>query len=91
MPLADSPRNGLPKNRQIEVPELKHTTTLFALFDHDILSWEGRVVVDQIHINYHGRHMRYDQSDATELLIIKDPHYGRMCFKSVKTLEALHS
>ena len=26
----------------------------------------------------------------TELLIMRYPHYGRMCFKSVKTLGALH-
>ena len=32
---------------------------------------------------------RYSQSGVTELLIMRDPHYGRMCFKSVKTLEAL--
>ena len=33
----------------------------------------------------------YNQSDVTELLIIRDFHYGRMCFKSVKTLGALYS
>ena len=27
----------------------------------------------------------YNESGVTELLIIRDPHYGRMCFKSVKT------
>ena len=32
----------------------------------------------------------YNQSGVTELLIIRDPHYGRMCFESVETLEALH-
>ena len=35
--------------------------------------------------------MRYNQSGVTELLIMRDSHYGRMCFKSVKTLGALHS
>ena len=33
----------------------------------------------------------YNQSGVTKLLIMWDPHYGRMCFKSVKTLGALHS
>ena len=33
----------------------------------------------------------YNQSGVTELLIMKNPHYVRMCFKSVKTLGALHS
>ena len=32
----------------------------------------------------------YNQSGVTELLIMRDPHYGRMCFQSVKTLGALH-
>ena len=33
---------------------LKHTTTLFSLFDHYILSREWRVIVDQEQaINYH--------------------------------------
>ena len=31
------------------------------------------------------------KSGVTELLIMRDSHYGRMCFKSVKTLGALHS
>ena len=35
--------------------ELKHTTTLFSLSDHYILSREWRVIVDQVQINYHGR------------------------------------
>ena len=33
----------------------------------------------------------YNQSGVTELLTMRDPHDGRMCFKSVKTLGALHS
>ena len=33
----------------------------------------------------------YNQSGVTELLIMMDPHYGQMCFKSVKTLGALYS
>ena len=34
----------------------------------------------------------YSQSGVTELLIImRDLHYGRMCFKSGKTRGALHS
>ena len=39
---------------------LKHTTTLFSLSDHGILSREWRIIiVDQVHTNYHGRHMVY--------------------------------
>ena len=72
---------------------LKHTTTLFSLSDHDILSREWRFIAHQVQIKYHGRLMvgYYNQSGATELLIMRDPHYDRMCFKSVKTLGALHS
>ena len=29
----------------------------------------------------------YNQSGVTEVLIRKDPHYDRMCFRSVKTSE----
>ena len=36
---------------------LKHTTTLFSLSDHYILSREWRVIVDQVQTNYHGRPM----------------------------------
>ena len=36
---------------------LKHTTTLFSLFNHYILSREWRVIVDLVQTNYHGRHM----------------------------------
>ena len=36
---------------------LKHTTTLFSLFDHYILSRKWRVIVDQVQTNYHGRPM----------------------------------
>ena len=32
-----------------------------------------------------------NQSGVTELLILKNPHYGHMCFKSVKARGALHS
>ena len=70
---------------------LKHTTTLYSLSEHYILSREWRVIDDQVHTNYHGRPLCYKQSGVTELLIMKDPHYGRMCFKSVKTLGALYS
>ena len=30
----------------------------------------------------------YNQSGVTELLIMRDPHYGQMCFKSVKTFRS---
>ena len=33
----------------------------------------------------------YNQSGVIELLIVRDPHYGLVCFKSVKTLGALRS
>ena len=71
---------------------LKHTTTLFALSDHYILSRGWRFIVDHVQTNYHGIMVGlwcYNQSGVTELLIMRDPHYGRMCFKSVKTLGAL--
>ena len=34
--------------------QLKHTTTLFYLSVHYILSREWKVIVDQVQINYHG-------------------------------------
>ena len=60
-----------------------------------ILSREWRVIVDQVQTNYHGRPMvllsvRCDRAVDYDL-IMRDPHYGRMCFKSVKTLGAIHS
>ena len=33
----------------------------------------------------------YNKSDATELLIMRDPHYDRIYFASVKTLVLLRS
>ena len=36
---------------------LKHTTTLFSLSDHYILSREWRVIVDQVQTNYQGMPM----------------------------------
>ena len=52
---------------------------------------ESTVIVDQVQTNYHGspNGAIISQDGVTELLIMRDPHYGRMCFKSVKTLEAL--
>ena len=73
---------------------LKHTTTLFSLSDHHILSREWRVIVDLVQTNnyYHGRGLwYYNQSGVTELLIMWHALYVRMCFKSVKTLGVLHS
>ena len=67
---------------------LKHTTTLLYLSDHYILSREWETIVDQVQTDYHGRPMVLC---VTELLIMREPHYGRICFKSVKTLGALHS
>ena len=36
---------------------IKHTTTLFSLSDHDIISREWRGIVNLVLINYHGRPM----------------------------------
>ena len=71
--------------------ELKHTTTLFSLSDHYILSREWRVIVDQYTPIIMVGLRCYNQSGVTELFIMRDPHYGRMCFKSVKTLGPVHS
>ena len=77
---------------RVSVKQLKHTTTLFTLSDHYILSRKWKAFVDQVQTNYHGRPIWcYNQSGVIELLIVRDPHYGRVCFKSVKTLGALHS
>ena len=66
---------------------LKHTTKLFALSDHYTLSREWRVIVDQVYIPIIMVGLWcYNQSDVTQLLIMRDSHYGRTCFKSVKTL-----
>ena len=71
---------------------LKHPTTLFALSDRHILSREWRVIVEQaVQTNNYGSIiLKIDRSGVTELCIMRDPHYGRMCFRSVKTLGALH-
>ena len=34
---------------------LKHNSILFVLSNHYILSREWRVIVDQVHTNYHGK------------------------------------
>ena len=68
---------------------LKHTTTLFALFSHYILSQEWRVIVGQVQTNYHGivSLWCYNQSGVTELLIMRDPHYCLMWLSQLKLLE----
>ena len=70
---------------------LKHTTTLFSLSDHDILSREWRVIVDQVQTNYDSRFkgtisIRCDRAahyEGSSLL-------SGVFFKSVKTLGVLH-
>ena len=71
---------------------LKHTTTFFFLvrplhFKPGMVSycWPSK---DQFFIMVDLWY--YNQSGVTELLIMRHPHYGRMCFKSVKTHGALH-
>ena len=66
---------------------LKHTTTTLSLFGHDILSREWRVIVDQVQTNYHGR----PNSTIISQVIMRNPYYCRMCFKSVKIIGVLHS
>ena len=70
-----------------ESHHLKHTTTLFSLTDHYILSRNGELLL----IKYKSIIMVglwcYSQSGVVELFIVRDPHCGRMCFKSVKTSE----
>ena len=49
---------------------LKHTTILFSLSDHYILSREWRVIVDLVQTSYHGRLLCYhNQTGVTELLL----------------------
>ena len=59
----------------------------FLLSDHYILSREWRVIVGQVQTTSHD----FNQSAVAKLLIMRNPHHGRMCFKSVKTLGVLHS
>ena len=57
-----------------------------------ILSRECRVIFDQELTDCHGRpNGTTFQAGVTELLIMRARHYGRVCFKSVKTLAALYS
>ena len=65
---------------------LKNTPTLFSLSNHYIRSLEFRVIVHQVQTNYHDKHMV-----QKSVLIMRDPHYDQMRFKSVKALGALHS
>ena len=71
---------------------LIHSITLFSLFDHYFLCREWRVLF--LLIKYRPVIMVclwcYNFSGAAELLIMIDPHYGRVCFISVKTLGPLH-
>ena len=67
----------------------KHHYTIF-LFDHDILSRESRVIVHKVQdIIIMVGIWCYNQSGVTDLLIMRDSHYGRICFKSVETLGVL--
>ena len=45
------------RTKEVIIMIIKHTTILFALSDHHILSREWRVIVDQVKTNYHGRAM----------------------------------
>ena len=54
-----------------QAPITQVKTTLVSSSDHEILSREWRVIVHQVHINYNGRPCYYNQSGATELLIIE--------------------
>ena len=74
-----------------DMSHLKHTTTLFSLSDHYILSREWIVIVDQVQTIIMVGLMYFNQSGVSELLIMRDPHYVQMCFTSVKTLGVLHS
>ena len=45
---------------RLHLSQLKHTTTLFSLSDHDILSREWRIIVNQLsslQTSYHGMTM----------------------------------
>ena len=70
---------------------LKHTTTLFSLSDHYTLSREWNVIVDQVQTNYHGW-LKVPLSVRCHQTV--DYEGYSLCsyvFKSVKTLQALHS
>ena len=74
------------------VLRLKHATTLFSLSGHYILSRQWRM---SLLTKYRSILLAdlwcYNQAGVTDLLIMRDPHYGRPCFMSVKTLGVLHS
>ena len=69
--------------------KLKRTTILFSLSHHQILSSDGELWLIKHRLIIMVRIWCYNQgSGVTELLIMRDPYYGRMCFKSVKTVGA---
>ena len=78
-------------SQAINALELKHTTTLFVLCDHYILSRNGELLMIKYRTIIMVGLWCYNQSGMTELLIMREPHYGRTCFKSVKTLGDQHS
>ena len=67
---------------------LKHTATLFALPDHYILNGEFLLTkyrpIIMVGLWY------YNQSGVAELLIMRDLHYGRMCFNSLEVVSRWH-
>ena len=78
--------------------QLSHKTYLEQIFDHykQALSSTGLAGNGELLlIKYRPIIMVglwcYNQSGVTELLIMGDPHYDRMCFKSVETPGVLHS
>ena len=55
------------------------------------LAWNGELLLIKYRPIIMVGRWCYNQSGVTDLFIMRDPHYGRMCIKSVKTLVALHS
>ena len=80
----------MPGKVLINSPQLKHTSTIFSLSDHYILSREWRVIVDQVQTNYHGRLIV-----LTTVRCDRTVNYegSSLCpdVESVKTLGLLHS
>ena len=72
---------------------LKITTTLFFCSTTTFYAGNGDLLLTKYRPVCHDRPIwLYNQSGATELLIMRDFHYGRMSFKSVIiTLRAVHS
>ena len=89
MPIIRRCRLSSPDGIRAEPHPMAASGPYFTL--HHILNLEWRVFLIKYILIIMIDLLYFNQSGATELLLMRDSHNGRMCFKSVKILGVLHS